>query len=165
MPIIKNNSASTQLSIQADYLKVAGDIFMKHSLSTLTFIILLLSGPITYAASTIPTDIYSEDTILDEISYKEWHFYKIEVDNPAKLTVKIRKISDDVDLYVSRSKKPSEDNYQCAPLKKGSSIETCRLTSNTSATWYIGVHGKMDSDYQLSVQTDDLNLLSLIDVK
>lgn len=139
---------------------------MKHSLLILTLSALFLSTSfVTFAASAIPTDIYSEDTVSDQITYKDWHFYKIDVDNPAKLTIKLRKISDDVDLYVSRSKKPSEEEFQCAPLKNGSSIETCRLTSSTAATWYIGIHGKMDSDYQLSVRTVDLELLSLIDVK
>ncbi|MCW8929136.1 MAG: PPC domain-containing protein [Gammaproteobacteria bacterium] len=136
---------------------------MKRSLFTL--IPLLLFGSISYGASSIPTAIYSEDTISEEINHKDWHFYKIEVDNPSKLTVKLRKISDDVDLYVAHSKKPTEDNFHCAPQKSGSSIETCRLTSNTAATWYIGVHGKMDSNYQLSVNTKDLKLLSQIDVK
>lgn len=138
---------------------------MKHSILALSLVPMLLSSSITLAASAIPTVIYSEDTISEEINQKDWHFYKIDVDNPAKLTVKLRKVSDDVDLYVSRSKKPTIDEFQCAPLKDGSSIETCRLTSHTSATWYIGIHGKMDSDYQLSVKTDDLELLSLIDVK
>jgi len=110
----------------------------------------------------IPPQFIQKTLLLNEIGYKSWHFYKIEVDNPTKLTVKLRKISDDVDLYVSRSKKPTKNEFLCAPLKQGSSIETCRLTSHTAATWYIGVHGKLKSDYQLNVQTNDLNLLSQI---
>lgn len=135
---------------------------MKHSILAIIIILMLLGSSFAFSASSIPTAIYSEDTVIEEINNDDWHFYKIEVDNPAKLTVKLRKISDDVDLYVSRSKKPSEDEFNCAPLKTGSSIETCRLTSNTATTWYIGIHGKMDGDYQLSVKTIDLNLLSLI---
>ena len=56
------------------------------------------------------------------------------------------------------------DEFQCAPLKTGASIETCRLTSHVPTTWFIGVHGKMDSDYQLKVKTDDLKLISQINV-
>ncbi|WP_198264582.1 PPC domain-containing protein [sulfur-oxidizing endosymbiont of Gigantopelta aegis] len=129
-------------------------------LTTISLMSSFASFTSAYAADT--TSIYPEDTIVKEIDYKSWHFYKIEVDNPTKLTVKLRKISDDVDLYVSRSKKPTKNEFLCAPLKQGSSIETCRLTSHTAATWYIGVHGKLKSDYQLNVQTNDLNLLSQI---
>ena len=152
--------------MQAENLKnVKGNTVMKHSIFTLSLIPLLLCSSIIFAADSIPTAIYSEDTISEEINSKDWHYYKIDVEYPAKLTVKLRKISDDVDLYVSPLKKPSEEEFQCAPLKNGSSIETCRLTSHTAGTWYIGIHGKMDSDYQLSVKTDDLNLLSHIGTK
>lgn len=148
---------------QTENLKyVGGYIFMKYSLSALSLLPILLSSSATFASDAIATDIYSEDTISEEIDYKDWHFYKIEVDNPAKLTVKLRKISNDVDLYVSRSKKPSEDEFQCAPLKTGTLIETCRLTSDTPGIWYIGVHGKMESNYQLRVNTDDLKLISQV---
>ncbi len=138
---------------------------MKHSLFALTLLPVLLSSSITYASDAVPMDIYSEDTIIEEIAYKKWHFYKIEVEDPAKLTVKLRKISDDADLYVSRSKKPSLDEFQCAPLKSNSSIETCRISSHTAATWYIGIYGKTKSDYKLNVQTDELKQVSQNNVK
>jgi hypothetical protein len=143
-----------------------GDIIMKFNLFALpiSISIILWNSSIAYANTDIlevsSTDIYSEDVIDTTIIHKSWHFYKIEVENPAKLTVKLRKISDNVDLYVSQSPKPSQNNFLCAPLKSGSSIETCRLDSNIPTTWYIGVHGKMNSNYQLKVKTDDLKLLS-----
>ena len=130
--------------------------------SMLALLPMLFSYSITYAASSLPSDIYSEDILIEEVNHEEWNFYKIVVENPAKLTVKLRKISDDVDLYVSQTKKPTEDEFTCAPLKMGKSIETCRLTSHMPTTWYIGVHGKQESDYQLSVKTDDLRLISQI---
>ena len=133
---------------------------MKLSFSTLSLFAMILSSSV--ASDSVVADIYSEDTIREEINFKEWHFYKMEVDKPSKLTVKLRKISNDADLYVSRSKKPSAQEFQCAPLKTGSSIETCRLTTDKPGTWYIGVYGKMESDYQLGVKTDDLKFISQI---
>ena len=138
---------------------------MKHNLFALALLPVLFSSSITFASDAVPMDIYSEDTISETIDHKKWHFYKMEVDNPAKLTIKLRKISDDADLYVSRSKKPSQDNFQCAPLKSSSSIETCRITSHTAAIWYIGIYGKKKSDYKLNVQTADLKQVSQNNVK
>ncbi|MCK5648613.1 MAG: PPC domain-containing protein [Gammaproteobacteria bacterium] len=135
---------------------------MKQGLFIVCIVSMILSSSITLAADIIPTDIYSEDTISEEIDYQQWHFYKIDVDKPSKLTIKLRKISDDADLYVSRSKIPTEEKFQCAPLKNGTSIETCRLTSHKPGIWYIGIYGKMEGDYQLGVKTVDLKMLSQI---
>lgn len=146
---------------------------MKHSLSrvsalalstrTLSIAVpLLLCSTMTYAAGTTVTPIYSDEVIYEIIDYDDWHFYSIELDKPVKLTVKLRKISDDADLYVARSKKPTKDKFQCAPLKEGTSIETCRINIQTAGTWYIGVHGKKDSDYQLGVNITDMKQISQI---
>ncbi len=141
---------------------------MKHSLSAvpalLPLMLLQLSSTLFYTApasaeQSEPTAIYANDIIHEVIDYDDWHFYSIELDKPAKLTVKLRKISDDVDLYVSRDKVPTADVFLCAPLKNGTSIETCRITSQTAGMWYIGVHGKMDGDYQLGVNTTELKQL------
>jgi len=140
---------------------------MKIQYYLITFIFLLFSGSQSFAneeSSTtekLATSIYSEDVVEELINHDDWHFYKIEVETAAKLTVKLRKISDDADLYVSSSKKPSNDDFQCAPKKSGKLIETCRLSSNTPIIWYIGVHGKLESDYQLGVTTNELSLVSI----
>lgn len=135
---------------------------MKQVLFIVFIVSMILSSSIALAAAVIPTEIYSEDTISEEIDYQQWHFYIIAVDKPSKLTIKLRKISHDADLYVSRSKIPTEETFQCAPLKNGTSIETCRLTSHKPGIWYIGIYGKKESDYQLGVKTVDLKSLSKI---
>jgi hypothetical protein len=109
-----------------------------------------------------PVEIFPEDTINKDIGENDWHFYKIMIEKPAKLTVKLRRLSDDVDLYVARSNKPDKENYSCAPLKTGKSIETCRLTSDYPGLWYIGIHGKTDGQYQLGVGTKQISQLSLV---
>ena len=146
---------------------------MKIQLYLSTFLFILLSGSLAFAnvepsankeslsKDKFATSIYSEDIVIELIDHDDWHFYKIEVDTAAKLTVKLRKISDDADLYVSRSKKPTDNDFQCAPKKSGKLIETCRLSSSTPVIWYIGVHGKLESDYQLGVTTNELNLVSI----
>jgi hypothetical protein len=120
-----------------------------------------LTGMSTIAIAAT-NQIYSDDVIEETIAQNNWHYYQIRVDDPSKLTVKLRKISDDVDLYVAKSQKPSEDNFVCAPQKTGNMIETCRLTSNIPSVWYIGVHGKADSDYQLGVRAESMKLISQI---
>ena len=133
------------------------------------FNLALISSLLVYSSVSIaedsPTAIYSEDIITDQVNADDWHFYKIDLETAAKLTVKLRKISDDVDLYVTRSKKPTNSDFLCAPQKLGNLIETCRLTNHTASTWYIGVHGKMDSQYQLGIETKDLDLTSQIHLK
>ncbi len=109
--------------------------------------------------------IYPEDKITDQISQYNWQYYKVELDNPAKLTIKLRKISDDVDLYVGKNKKPTTDNFICAPRKSGKRIETCRLNSQEADVIYIGIYGKADSDYQLGLSAHEQELLSWSDYK
>ena len=126
--------------------------------STLSLFTLLISTFVSAGTS----QIFSDDVIQDEIYENNWHYYQIELETPTKLTVKLRKLSDNVDLYVARAKKPTEDDFLCAPQKPGNLIETCRLTISTAGTWYIGIHGKSDSDYQLGVQARDIEGLTQI---
>lgn len=139
-----------------------GGYFMKYLTA---FSGLLFSTLISGVANAGVQHIYSEDVVNESIDEHSWHYYQIDIENPSKLTVKLRKVSDDVDLYVSNSQKPTEDSYLCAPQKKGNSIETCRLNTNTTGSWFIGIHGKTDSDYQLSVQAKEAELLSQINTK
>lgn len=135
---------------------------MKNFSYSVLFLALLFIGSLSLAETS---QIYSEDIVQEEIYEDDWHFYQLDIDNPSKLTVKLRKISSDVDLYVSRSKKPTEDSFVCAPQKSGKLIETCRLTSHTPGKWYIGIHGKTDSEYQLKVKADEMALVSQISIR
>lgn len=130
-----------------------------------TFFFFLMFFGLCNNACAATNQIYSDDIVQEVIDENTWHYYQIEVENPAKLTVKLRKLSDDVDLYVAQAKKPTEDNFVCAPQKSGNSIETCRLTSSTAGIWFIGIHGKTESDYQLGVQTREMQQLTQIITK
>ena len=137
----------------------------KTARANITIILIFLATvSITYAAESI-NSIYPEDKIKDQISQHNWQYYKVELDNPAKLTIKLRKISDDVDLYVSKNQKPTTDNFICAPRKSGKRIETCRLNSQEADVIYIGIYGKADSDYQLGLSAHEQELVSWSDYK
>ncbi len=138
---------------------------VKAARTTITIIITCLATvSIAYAAESI-NSIYPEDKIRDQISQYSWQYYKVELDNPAKLTIKLRKISDDVDLYVGKNQKPGTDNFVCAPRKSGKRIETCRLSSQEADVIYIGIYGKADSDYQLGLSAHEQELVSWSDYK
>lgn len=132
-------------------------------MKTIILMALALATVFFYSSVLAATSqIYPEDVIFEAIEEDSWHYYQLELDNPAKLTIKLRKLSDDVDLYVSQNKKPTLDDFMCAPQKAGNLIETCRLTSNTTGKWFIGIHGKTYSEYQLGVNVRDLDLISQI---
>jgi len=144
-----------------------GEFFMTHTQPALMRIILTIVFTLCFNSTSFASDheaviVYSEDIIEQEVDMESWNFYQLETDTAAKITIKLRKISDDADLYVLQSKKPTKDAYTCAPKKSGSSIETCRITSNDAGIWYIGVYGKEQSDYQLGIKTKDLSLISQI---
>lgn len=133
---------------------------MKIKQLLLILTIFIIQTTVVYAEDADSRTIYSEDVVQEQISENDWHFYRLDIETASKLTIKLRRISDDVDLYVAKTKKPDEDFFVCAPKKSGSSIETCRLSTNTAGVWYIGIHGKLDSDYQLGVLTKEINLVS-----
>jgi hypothetical protein len=137
-----------------------GKLSMKTNSSFILLLVSLSFSLSVFAKEPVVKPIYSEDIIQERIAYDDWHFYKMELEDASKLVVKLRKVSDDADLYVARYVMPSENNFLCAPQKAGKMIETCRLNSHTPGTWYIGVHGAMESDYQISVTIDEVDSLS-----
>lgn len=135
---------------------------MKNTNFLILFFVLLSCSTMAVAQTE---QIRANETVKEQINESAWHYYEIDIDKPSKLTVKLRRISDDVDLYVSRTDKPTKESFLCAPKKAGKRIETCRLTSDTAGTWYVGVYGKLDSHYQLGVETKDMTLISQINDK
>ena len=123
---------------------------------TLFIVVLFCCNSISAAATRV---------VENQIDKNEWHFYQFDTDTISELTIKLRKISDDVDLYVSRAKKPTENDFLCAPKRSSQLIETCRLSLQSPGKWYIGIHGKASSDYQLGIKVDDCDLISLRDVQ
>jgi len=132
-------------------------------INLLTLILIIFCNSSIAIAQT--SEIRSNDIIQEKIKESGWHYYEIDIDKPSKLTVKLRKISKDVDLYVARDDKPTQDDFLCAPLKSGKQIETCRMTINIPGKWFVGIYGKLESKYQLGVETKDMKFLSQINDK
>ena len=131
-------------------------IFMKKNELVVFLIILLCCNSISATATRV---------IHKQIFKNEWHYYEFDMESPSNLTIRLRKISDDVDLYVAREKKPTEHDFLCAPKRSSAMIETCRLKSITPGKWYIGIYGKTKSNYQLGIMADGSDIISLHDVK
>ncbi|MCW8929184.1 MAG: PPC domain-containing protein [Gammaproteobacteria bacterium] len=120
--------------------------------SPLLFISLfLLSTPLFATDDIAPLE--PEETINNQIEGDSWQYYRIELDEPANLTVKLRKVHGDADMYVVSSRKPTTDFHECAPKKAGNRGETCRIKTNSSKIWYVGVHGKEQSSYDLKIES------------
>jgi hypothetical protein len=129
----------------------------------LTLILIILCSSSIAIAQT--SEIRSNDIIQEKVKKSSWQYYEININKPSKLTVKLRKISKDVDLYVARNDKPTKEDFLCAPLKSGKQIETCRMTILTPGKLYVGIYGKLESKYQLGVETKDMKFLSQINDK
>jgi hypothetical protein len=114
--------------------------------------LLLLSSPL-YALDDIVAPLEPEEIISDQIETNDWKYYRIELDEPANLTVKLRKVQGNADIYVVSSRKPTASFHECAPKKTGNRAETCRIKSNSSKVWYVGVHGKKQSSYELKIES------------
>ncbi len=142
-------------------------MYRQNITKIISAVIFLAASTVTLASDNNNTaePIYPDDQIHEQIDSNSWKFYKLELDNPAKLTIKLRKLSDDVDLYVAKTQKPTTSEYLCAPRKSGKRIETCRLSAQKYDVLYIGIFAKADSDYQLGVSARDIKLLSWSDYK
>lgn len=129
---------------------------MKSCNCVALLLILLCCHSISAAATSV---------IQQQIAKNQWQYYQLDLDTPSQLTIKLRKMSNDVDLYVSRAKKPTKDDFLCAPKRSSAMIETCRLNTQKAGKWFIGIYGKTDSNYQLGVRANDCELISLQDIK
>lgn len=117
----------------------------------LTLALVLLCSSL-YASDDVAL-LEPEETLHEQIEADSWQYYRVELDEPANLTVKLRKVRGNADIYVVSSRKPSESFHECAPKKSGNKAETCRVKSAASKTWYVGVHGKESSSYNLKVES------------
>lgn len=120
-------------------------------LSIILTLLFLLSNPLYAADSIAPLE--PEETISDQIELDTWKYYRVELDEPSNLTVKLRKIQGDADIYVVSSRKPTASFHECAPKKLGNRGETCRIKSDSSKVWYVGVHAKEQSSYNLRIES------------
>ena len=72
----------------------------------------------------------------------------------ATLRVSVTGIRGDVDLYMSKDVYPSRDadgNHDCGSARFGATDENCQIDNPGRHTWYVGVSGWEESDYQLDV--------------
>ena len=122
---------------------------MKSILATLS---LFLLSSVLFAQDNI-TALEPEETLSESVESNTWRYYRIELDEPADLTVKLRKVKGNADVYVVSSRKPTQAFHECAPKKKGNRGETCRMKSETSNVWYVGVFGQESSTYDLKVES------------
>ena len=113
---------------------------------------LIFISNILYANDEIKS-LEPEDVLTESVESNSWQYYRVELDEPANLTVKLRKLKGNADVYVVSSRKPTQNFHECAPKKAGNKAETCRIKSKTASVWYVGVYGKESSQYDLMVES------------
>ena len=122
-------------------------------MKSILVITLLFLSTFLYAEDNV-TALEPEETLSESIESNTWQYYRVELDEPADLTVKLRKVKGNADVYVVSSRKPTQAFHECAPRKVGSRAETCRMKSETSNIWYVGVFGQQDSTYDLKIESE-----------
>ena len=89
-----------------------------------------------------PLVIVSGQTQTGTVAEGKWLYYQIQASAAdTKLTVELKNLSSDVDLYVRKGAKPNLSDFDCRPYLGGTSSETCNLTNTGDTTWFIGVYG------------------------
>ena len=72
----------------------------------------------------------------------EWQDFKVTlVASQTQFTVTLNGLSQDADLYVRKSTRPTRRSYDCRPLLSGASSETCVISNNGNHTYFISVRG------------------------
>nr|VFJ93528.1 MAG: pre-peptidase C-terminal domain-containing protein [Candidatus Kentron sp. LFY] len=94
------------------------------------------------------------DTESDSVLERDWKFYKVNASLPddANLIVELFNLSDDLDLYTQRGRRPSKNDWNCRPYTGGRGTEKC--TIEDSGEWYIGVSGYKAGDFSLSTSLE-----------
>ena len=85
----------------------------------------------------------------------KWKTYYTNIDKTySSVTVKIKNLTEDVDLYVKKGAKPDLDNYDCRPYKGGKRDEICELDNSGDNLWYFCVYGYKSGSYSISVKAN-----------
>jgi|GEM_PF-1443977 len=94
----------------------------------------------------LPTtvNLTSGQSVTGTVGSTAWDNLKIvSSDSDTQLTVSLKGLSDNADLYVRKSSSPTLYAYDCVSNHTATMDETCTVNiSGQAATWYIGVYGK-----------------------
>jgi len=104
-----------------------------------------LSDDVTATSSTPSADtLTSGQAVNGTVSTASWTDYKIvSSDSNNNLTVNLKNLSDDADLYIGKGYLPYSDSFDCASYNEGTVEENCQLdiAGQGEVTWYVGVYG------------------------
>ena len=100
----------------------------------------LLAEAVSDGGAAAPT---IGETIMGSLPAGEWDYYEVS----GATSIKLFDLSADLDLYVSRTAAPTEDQHDCRPFSSGAIEEICSL--DPEGTSYIGVKAAEEGSYSL----------------
>jgi len=72
----------------------------------------------------------------------QWIYYKIITNSSdTRVSFDLTFLSNDVDMYIKKGKKPTLNDYDSRPVKDDTWSESCSMENSGVNTWYIGVYG------------------------
>jgi subtilisin family serine protease len=113
------------------------------------------------ALSDIPI-LLPQKPIKGKVKQNQWMYYQIITESlECQYTLKMDDISNDADMYLSQSQKPSLKEWDYRPYKGFRQPETIIFHANQSSQWYVGIYGYRASDFQLSISSIVIRQLSI----
>lgn len=128
----------------------AGHLVNKHmkiSNCLLPAIALLCALPVIAHAEM---RLVSGQDVNEFITTKSWNYYSIDAqEHHDSLDVRLWGVTGDVDLYVRQDRLPTATDYDCSSTLRRLANESCVLTIDRPARWYIGVYGYNFGNYRV----------------
>jgi YD repeat-containing protein len=100
---------------------------------------------------TIKADVSADKTVTltsgkavaASVALGDWKYYRISApSDTTQLKVTLTKLSADVDLYLLKSKRPQQLEYDKISRKAGTLSETITIKNTGENVWHIGVYGR-----------------------
>ena len=117
-----------------------------------------------------PTALALDNTATGQIGLREWKFYSVDVpQDSTRLDVKLQDLTNDADLYVRETTRPSGTvdeggQYDCGSYNGGTTTEVCELNNAGGKRYIVGVYGYQASDYSLlaTASTEQIVITELV---
>jgi hypothetical protein len=111
--------------------------------------------PDTPQNSCVHNDGCACDIVLKDednfVSKTKWKEYYVNVDKKySKLTIVLKNLSADLDLYVRKDNKPTMEYFDCRPFKGGLRSEMCTLINEDNTLWHFSVYGYESGNFSIN---------------
>ena len=95
--------------------------------------------------------LVSGQDVNEFVNARSWNYYSIDAQaHHAVLDVRLWGATGDVDLYVGQDRLPTSTDHDCSSTLRRLANESCVLTIDRPARWYIGVFGYNFGNYRVT---------------